>query len=137
VVVVHEWLISAGVAAEKISQSFNKQWMQFDASAAFDIESLLNTEYHVYEDSRIGKFTVACDKQICLLMLALLDSDYILGIMFFPTFRSTSGTLLQESRYSHLRKPPHQILISRSVSSALTMDKGKWTLSALFFMTLA
>jgi tripeptidyl-peptidase-1 len=43
---VYEWLVSAGVAAEEISQSVNKQWMQFDASAS-DLESLLNTEYHV------------------------------------------------------------------------------------------
>ncbi|KAL5329892.1 hypothetical protein ACEPPN_003412 [Leptodophora sp. 'Broadleaf-Isolate-01'] len=40
---VHEWLVSAGIAAEKISQSVNKQWMQFDASA-FDLESLLGTK---------------------------------------------------------------------------------------------
>jgi hypothetical protein len=31
---VHEWLVSAGVTVEKISQSVNKQWMQFDASAS-------------------------------------------------------------------------------------------------------
>ncbi|KAH7354976.1 putative alkaline serine protease AorO [Rhexocercosporidium sp. MPI-PUGE-AT-0058] len=58
---VHDWLVSAGIAAEKISQSVNKQWMQFDAST-FDLESLLGTEYHEYEHSGTGKTTVACDK---------------------------------------------------------------------------
>jgi tripeptidyl-peptidase I len=57
----YEWLVSAGVTAEKISQSVNKQWRQFDASAS-DLESLLNTEYHVYEHSGTGKPTVACDQ---------------------------------------------------------------------------
>jgi tripeptidyl-peptidase-1 len=58
---VYEWLVSAGVTAEKISQSVNKQWMQFDASAS-DLESLLNTEYHVYQHSETGKSTIACDQ---------------------------------------------------------------------------
>jgi len=56
-------LVSAGIAAESISQSVNKQWMQFDASA-FDLESLLNTEYHMYEHAETGKPTVACDEYV-------------------------------------------------------------------------
>jgi tripeptidyl-peptidase-1 len=35
--------------------------MQFDASAS-DLESLLNTQYHVYEHPGTGKSTVACDQ---------------------------------------------------------------------------
>tara|TARA_R110002060_G_scaffold62870_1_gene72189 strand:- start:258 stop:584 length:327 start_codon:yes stop_codon:yes gene_type:complete len=58
---VRGWLESAGIASENISQSVNKQWMQFDASV-FDLESLLGTEYHEYEHSETGKTTVACDK---------------------------------------------------------------------------
>ncbi|KAL2070575.1 hypothetical protein VTL71DRAFT_13601 [Oculimacula yallundae] len=58
---VHEWLVSAGIAAEKISQSVNKQWMQVDASV-LDLESLLDTEYHEYEHTDSGKTTLACDK---------------------------------------------------------------------------
>ncbi|TVY36143.1 Tripeptidyl-peptidase [Lachnellula occidentalis] len=58
---VHDWLSSAGIAGEKISQSTNKQWMQFDASA-FDLETLLNTKYHIYEHTETGKLTVACDE---------------------------------------------------------------------------
>lgn len=58
---VHDWLVSAGLAAEKISQSVNKQWMQLDVPAA-DLESLLQTEYHVYEHTGTGKTTVACDQ---------------------------------------------------------------------------
>lgn len=58
---VNNWLISAGIAAEKISQSVNKQWIQFDASTE-DLEFLLNTKYHVYEHTETGKTTVACDE---------------------------------------------------------------------------
>jgi tripeptidyl-peptidase-1 len=58
---IRSWLQSAGIEAEKISQSVNKQWMQFDASTA-DLESLLNTKYHVYEHAATGKATVACDE---------------------------------------------------------------------------
>ncbi|KAK0119805.1 Tripeptidyl-peptidase sed1 [Cadophora gregata] len=58
---VRGWLVSAGIASEKISQSINKQWVQFDASV-FELESLLITEYHEYEHSDTGKTTVACDK---------------------------------------------------------------------------
>lgn len=58
---VHEWLISAGITAEKISQSVNKQWMQLDILAP-DLESLLQAEYHVYEHAETSKATVACDQ---------------------------------------------------------------------------
>ncbi|TVY45378.1 Tripeptidyl-peptidase [Lachnellula subtilissima] len=58
---VHDWLSSAGIASEKISQSTNKQWMQFDASA-FDLEILLNTKYHIYEHTETRRLTVACDE---------------------------------------------------------------------------
>lgn len=58
---IHDWLVSSGIGAKKISQSVNKQWMQFDASAS-ELESLLNTEYHVYEHGGTGKSTVACDR---------------------------------------------------------------------------
>lgn len=58
---VRGWLLSAGIEAESISQSVNKQWMQFDVSTA-DLESLLSTQYHVYEHAATGKSTVSCDK---------------------------------------------------------------------------
>jgi tripeptidyl-peptidase-1 len=58
---VREWLVSAGIPGEKISQSVNKQWMQFDASTV-EVESLLKTEYHIYEHTETGKTTVSCEK---------------------------------------------------------------------------
>ena len=40
---VHDWLSSSGVSSERISQSANKQWIQFDADAG-KVERLLKTE---------------------------------------------------------------------------------------------
>lgn len=57
---VRGWLEAAGITAHRISQSANQQWMQFDASTA-EAESLLKTEYHVYENAG-GRTTVACDE---------------------------------------------------------------------------
>ena len=58
---IYNWLMSAGVVKEKISQSWNKQWIQLDISTA-ELESLLDTEYHVYKHTGTGKSTVACDQ---------------------------------------------------------------------------
>ncbi|KAK3937828.1 putative Tripeptidyl-peptidase sed1 [Diplogelasinospora grovesii] len=48
--VVTEWLVGSGFAPERISQSVNKQWIQFDATVE-EAEDLLFTEYHVWEHS--------------------------------------------------------------------------------------
>ncbi|KAB5513198.1 putative Tripeptidyl-peptidase sed1 [Coniochaeta sp. 2T2.1] len=58
---VTEWLKSAGFAADRISQSANKQWMQFDATAA-EAEDLLFTEFYVYEHRHTGTQNIACDE---------------------------------------------------------------------------
>lgn len=56
---VKGWLESAGVAADRVSQSVNKQWIQFDADAA-ELEKLLHTEYYIYDHAVSGKSHVAC-----------------------------------------------------------------------------
>lgn len=56
---VRTWLESAGVAADRISQSVNKQWIQFDADAA-ELEKLLHTEYYIYDHADTGRSHVAC-----------------------------------------------------------------------------
>jgi tripeptidyl-peptidase I len=57
---VREWLVSAGIPAEKISQSVNKQWMQFDAStSSWNLCSKPNT---MRMEILTGKTTVACEK---------------------------------------------------------------------------
>ncbi|TVY83605.1 Tripeptidyl-peptidase sed1 [Lachnellula suecica] len=106
---IREWLESAGIAAESISQSVNKQWMQFDASV-FDLESLLQTKYHVYEHVETGKPTVACDEYH---VPALIQEhvDYITpGIKLLPPSRKRSEDSTLEKRIfgvtSGQKQPP-------------------------------
>lgn len=57
---VRTWLIRAGVPADTISQSFNKGWIQFDSTTS-DLEGILQTKYHIYENEATGHTNVACD----------------------------------------------------------------------------
>ncbi|KAI1124400.1 peptidase S8/S53 domain-containing protein [Nemania abortiva] len=45
-----EWLTTAGIAAERIGHSANKQWIQFDATVD-EVENLLYAEYFIWEHS--------------------------------------------------------------------------------------
>jgi tripeptidyl-peptidase-1 len=56
---VRSWLKSAGIADNRISQSVNKQWIQFDSDAE-ELEKLLHTEYYVYSHTGTGRTHVAC-----------------------------------------------------------------------------
>lgn len=56
---VRAWLESAGIAPHRVSQSANKQWLQFDADAD-EAEQLFRTEYYVYSHSKSGKSHVSC-----------------------------------------------------------------------------
>ncbi|KAK4554593.1 Tripeptidyl-peptidase sed1 [Recurvomyces mirabilis] len=58
---VRAWLESAGIEASRISQSANKQWLQFDAKSS-EAEELLKAKYHFYEHSASGKASIACDE---------------------------------------------------------------------------
>lgn len=60
---VRAWLESAGIAPERVSQSVNKQWLQFDADAE-EVENLLQTKYYVYSHSMTGKSHVATDEYV-------------------------------------------------------------------------
>ena len=57
---VREWLVTAGIGSHRISRSDNRQWLAFDATAA-EVESLLHTEYHVYENTESGHAAPSCD----------------------------------------------------------------------------
>jgi len=58
---VRAWLVSAGIEAGRITQSVNKQWLQFDSKSA-EAEELLKTKYHFYEHSQTGKGSIACEQ---------------------------------------------------------------------------
>ena len=58
---VRDWLHGSNIHPERISQSTNKQWLQFEASVA-EIEELINAEYYHYEHHQTGKTNVGCDE---------------------------------------------------------------------------
>ncbi|CAK7264271.1 hypothetical protein SEPCBS119000_000903 [Sporothrix epigloea] len=58
--VVVDWLTSAGIHIDRISQSANKQWIQFDATVS-EAEELLMTEYHIYEHTASGDNDLAAE----------------------------------------------------------------------------
>lgn len=62
---VRSWLESAGIASNRISQSANKQWIQFDSDAE-EMESLLHTEYYIYSQSDTGRSHVACQECVAI-----------------------------------------------------------------------
>ncbi|KAK3936734.1 alkaline serine protease [Diplogelasinospora grovesii] len=59
--IVTDWVASAGIAKERVSQSANKQWIQFDADAA-EVEDLLLADFYVFEHLSTGTKNVACDE---------------------------------------------------------------------------
>ena len=56
---VRFWLESFGIAKDRITQSTNKQWIQFDADAE-ELEDLLHTEYYIYSHAEMDRSHVAC-----------------------------------------------------------------------------
>lgn len=55
------WLVSSGIAEERISLSDNRGWIGFDATAQ-EAESLFLAEFHEHEHTMTGKISVACDE---------------------------------------------------------------------------
>ena len=58
---VRQWLIDSGVDSKIITHSDNKGWLAFHAPVE-QVESLLHTTYHEYEDRRTGGVMPSCDQ---------------------------------------------------------------------------
>ncbi|KAI5928203.1 peptidase S8/S53 domain-containing protein [Camillea tinctor] len=61
VAAIKEWLVNAGIPSHAISQSTNKQWIQFDAPVS-QVEDLLMADYHVWEHLDTGVKNIACEE---------------------------------------------------------------------------
>ena len=57
---VKDWLVSSGVATERIAHSDNRGWLAFDATAE-QAENLLQTKFYQYEDTETGHTVPACE----------------------------------------------------------------------------
>ncbi|CAK7270744.1 hypothetical protein SEPCBS119000_004243 [Sporothrix epigloea] len=58
--VVVDWLTTAGIHIDRISQSANRQWIQFDATVS-EAEDLLMTDYHIYKHVESGASDLAAE----------------------------------------------------------------------------
>lgn len=58
---VRQWLVDAGIQESSITHSDNKAWFAFHATTQ-QMENLLHTEYHEYEDVRTGGVMPACER---------------------------------------------------------------------------
>ncbi|KAI1335592.1 subtilisin-like protein [Xylariaceae sp. FL0016] len=56
---VLDWLVASGISRERIAQSVNRQWIQFDAETS-EVEDLLYTDFHVWEH-RDGSVDIAAE----------------------------------------------------------------------------
>ncbi|KAK8075930.1 hypothetical protein PG994_003202 [Apiospora phragmitis] len=45
---VTDWVVASGISRDRVTQSANKQWIQFDATTA-EAENLLYAEFHVWQ----------------------------------------------------------------------------------------
>lgn len=59
---VKEWLADFGIDARRITNSGNKGWLAFDATAS-EAEALLHAKYHYYEHAE-GHLTPACERYV-------------------------------------------------------------------------
>ncbi|KAJ4416113.1 hypothetical protein N0V82_006957 [Gnomoniopsis sp. IMI 355080] len=59
--VVRDWLVAGGINVTHITQSVNKQWIQFDATVA-EVEELLYTDYFWWEHGPTGTENVAAEE---------------------------------------------------------------------------
>lgn len=62
---VRAWLEEEGIDGDRVSQSVNKQWLQFDASAR-EMERLLRAEYYLYSHAESGRSHIACREYVVL-----------------------------------------------------------------------
>lgn len=81
---VKSWLVNSGISEERISQSSNKAWLQFDASVD-EMEQLLQAKYYYYEHVDGGRKNIGCEDY--KIPAALSDHiDYVTpGVKFMPT----------------------------------------------------
>ncbi|RFU73337.1 alkaline serine protease [Trichoderma arundinaceum] len=58
---VHNWLEAEGIKLDRVSQSNNRQWVQFHATVD-ELEKLINATYDIYEHKETGTRHVGTDE---------------------------------------------------------------------------
>ncbi|KAJ5907330.1 hypothetical protein N7495_000012 [Penicillium taxi] len=108
---VRSWLESSNISQGRISQSVNKQWLQFDARVE-ELERLLHTEYHIYSHTETGRQYVACSEYHIPSSLGG-HIDYITPGVALREFGSSTASRIQKRSINGLPpviEPPHASL---------------------------
>jgi tripeptidyl-peptidase-1 len=85
---------------DTVSQSVNKQWLQFDVKVS-EAEKLLHTEYHEYEHAATGKSGIACD-EYHLPASVQAHVDYVTpGVKHIGTHGSDSALAKRNGWWNH------------------------------------
>ncbi|KAL4903035.1 hypothetical protein BDW74DRAFT_157321 [Aspergillus multicolor] len=114
---VRIWLESEGIARHRISQSVNKQWLQFDATAD-ELEQLLRTEYYHHSHKLTGRSHIAC-REYHIPRFLQSHIDYITpGIKLLEV----SGT--QQSKRQSLTENMKRSLHKRSLNDSSPIILG-------------
>jgi tripeptidyl-peptidase-1 len=113
---VTSWVVTSGIDVERVSQSTNKAWLQFDA-AAEEMERLLKTKYHYYEHVNGGRMHIGCNEY--KLPAAVSDHvDYVTpGVKFVATkaignIKKRNLDLSSSNRISNEKLIPPDLLAS-------------------------
>jgi tripeptidyl-peptidase-1 len=104
---VKSWVVDSGIREERISQSSNKAWLQFDASIE-EMEQLLQTKYHYYEHVNGGRKDIGCEDY--LVPAALSDHiDYVTpGVK--PLATRSMGDIKKKDLSSRSQRPIRKII---------------------------
>lgn len=124
--VVKSWIVDSGIREERISQSSNKAWLQFDASIE-EMEQLLQTKYYYYEHISGGPKHIGCENY--KIPAALSDHiDYVTpGVK--PVSTRTMGDIMKRNLASlsreQARKPiPPKVLAKIKENTGMFCQSG-------------
>ncbi|KAH8122416.1 subtilisin-like protein [Trichoderma asperelloides] len=105
-----KWLIESGISADRIGQSVNKQWVQFDASVE-EVESLLYADFFLWEHTSGSEDIAAEEYHIPIHIQEHID--YVTpGIRLRTGIAKTHSNIHSKKRAASLSGRPDASLLS-------------------------
>lgn len=122
---VISWLVESGIRGDRISQSANKAWLQFDASVE-EMEQLLQTKYHFYEHVNGGRKHIGCEDY--KIPAAVADHiDFVIpGVKLLAT-RGMGDIMKKRSLTASPSRKPISKPMPADVFAKIEQNPGKFT----------
>ncbi|KAI9696511.1 MAG: hypothetical protein M1820_008139 [Bogoriella megaspora] len=123
--VVKDWLVSAGISANRIKHYENRGWLAFDATAE-EAENLLHAEFYEHEHRYSDKIRVGCSRYH-LPKHVSSHVDYITpGVKLTPVIKRDAKTKKRATRKSYkqparLQRPANAVDKSFKTEAALDL----------------